>query len=359
MSRQVTVLPDRTVFSVEGNESILDAALRAGMSLDYGCANGNCGQCRARKLKGQVRRIRPSDYVLSETEKAQDYLLLCAHTAEADVVIEAHPAKVAADIPEQCIQTRVREIEHVNEDVAVLKLRTPRSQRLRFLAGQYAELRAADLPAYESTIASCPCDGLNIEFHVRRMPGEPFSQVIFNRLRTGDAVELRAPRGSFAFDDAFHGPLLFVAFDTGFAAIKSLLEHATALDEDRVIHLYWLACDRQGHYLDNLCRSWSDAFDQFSYRPLSLKDDYARLMHAPVASLDLVNFLFDDIVREISAATWQGQPLTSAAAAYVSAPEPLLEPARAALSQVGFDAARLRLEPVRGNRNAACLLKTL
>ena len=34
------------------------------------------------------------------------------------------------------------------------------------------------------------------------------------------------------------------------------------------VYLYWFASTDTGHYLDNLCRSWEDAFDDFYYYPL-------------------------------------------------------------------------------------------
>jgi CDP-4-dehydro-6-deoxyglucose reductase len=356
MSKKITLLPDKETFVIEGSESILEAAIRAGMSLDYGCANGNCGLCKARLVGGTVSCIRPTDYSLSPSEKAQNYILLCAHTADTDLSIEARAARAGEEIREQRITARIRSIKRVDADVAVLKLRTPRSQRLRFLAGQYASLLAPGLPPYEASIASCPCDDLNLEFHVRKLDGESFSQAVFEKFKVGDELDLVAPRGSFVFDDHFHGPLLFVAFDTGFAAIKSLLEHATAQNEDRVIRLYWIACDEQGHYLDNLCRSWSDAFDDFSYQSISVRNDYATLMEGAAASREIVEGYFRDIVKEMSAASFEDRPMAPQMMAYVSVPEPLIESVRTALTTAGLDPGRMKLEPVRGNRSAACLL---
>ena len=62
---------------------------------------------------------------------------------------------------------------------------------------------------------------------------------------------------------------MFLACDTGFAPIKSLLEHAMALEVSERLYLYWLATRPAGHYLANLCRSWADALDNFSYTPVA------------------------------------------------------------------------------------------
>jgi CDP-4-dehydro-6-deoxyglucose reductase len=34
------------------------------------------------------------------------------------------------------------------------------------------------------------------------------------------------------------------------------------------MQLYWIA-GKEGHYLNNLCRAWSDALDDFRYTPLA------------------------------------------------------------------------------------------
>ena len=80
-------------------------------------------------------------------------------------------------------------------------------------------------------------------------------------------LRIEGPRGEFVLKEESQRPLIFVACETGFAPVKSLIEHAMALDAAESLHLYWVAPDG-GHYLDNLCRSWSDALDDFRYRPL-------------------------------------------------------------------------------------------
>jgi CDP-4-dehydro-6-deoxyglucose reductase len=50
--------------------------------------------------------------------------------------------------------------------------------------------------------------------------------------------------------------------------VKSLIEHAIALEIGQDIHLYRIACKPGDEYLSNVCRSWSDAIDNFHYHPL-------------------------------------------------------------------------------------------
>ena len=140
MTAQVTLRPSGHEFFVEGSETILEAALHAGLAPAYGCGNGNCGLCKARVVAGETRQIRNTDYPLSEAERAQNYRLLCAHTAVSDLVIEMVEAQSPADIPEQQIVARVRSAAALDAETMLLHLQTPRSNRLRFLAGQSATL---------------------------------------------------------------------------------------------------------------------------------------------------------------------------------------------------------------------------
>jgi CDP-4-dehydro-6-deoxyglucose reductase len=265
----VQVKPSGREFFVEGIDSLLEAALRSGLSLDYGCSIGNCGKCRARVVSGQVHRLRHSDYAPTAAEKAAGVVLMCCHTALTDLVIEAREAHGAADMPLQSLDARVKSIAPMGEDMRLLHLQTPRTQRLRFLAGQSVKLSLADGALASLPVASCPCDERNLQFHVRRRDGDAFTERVFAGLKGVDSVRVEGPRGDFVLDEASARPLVFVAFDTGFAPVKSLIEHAMALDASESLHLYWVAAGEGGHYLDNLCRSWSDALDDFSYTPLA------------------------------------------------------------------------------------------
>jgi CDP-4-dehydro-6-deoxyglucose reductase len=54
-----------------------------------------------------------------------------------------------------------------------------------------------------------------------------------------------------------------------------LIEHAMALDVAERILLFWVADNDETNYLNNLCRAWNDALDNFEYVPLgseSLQD---------------------------------------------------------------------------------------
>jgi CDP-4-dehydro-6-deoxyglucose reductase len=273
MTAHVLVKPSGHEFFVDGNDSLLEAALRAGLSLDYGCSAGSCGKCKARVVSGQVHRTRHSDYVLSAAEKNAGAVLMCCNTALTDVVIEAREAHGAADMPLQTLDARVKSVTPLGDDVRLLHLQTPRSNRLRFLAGQSVSLSLGEGLGASLPVASCPCDDRNLQFHIRRRDGDAFAECVFGGLKGVDSVRVEGPRGEFVLHEESHRALVFIAGESGFAPIKSLIEHAMALEAAESLHLVWVAADRNGHYLDNLCRSWTDALDDFRYTPLAAGGD--------------------------------------------------------------------------------------
>lgn len=290
MTGQVTITPSGHVYPVEATESILEGGLKSGLALAYGCSNANCGLCKAKLVSGEVKRTRHQDYVFTEAEKGQGCLLMCANTVVSEVVIEAPEAGGAGDLPVQEIPTRVTKLEALDGGVTVLHLKTPRTQRLRFLAGQYVTLTADGISA-DYSVASCPCDDMRLQFHVRQGSGDPFAHLVDERLAKTDIVTVYGPHGDFVLREEYQRPIVFVAFGTGFAPIRSLIEHAMALEMPQPLYLYWSAAEadghspHDGHYLHNLCRSWTDALDDFHYRAGGIDDRLAARIEQDVGDL--------------------------------------------------------------------------
>ncbi len=277
MSAKVRVLPSGHEFFAGPHETLLEAGLRAGLALDYHCTNGSCGECKARIVSGELGDVAFHDYRFSEAEKRQGYTLMCRATAASDLVIEAGEAKSATDIPLQELTAKVSKLERVADDLLIVHLRTPRSKTLRFLAGQYVTLEIEGLPPRDKSIASCPCNGMLLQVHSRKRNGDPFPEYIFSQLKSSERVTVTGPFGEFTLDERSPRPALFLAYETGFASIKSLIEHAIALDLEQPLHLFWTVEKPGGHYMQNYCRSWADGLDNFRYTPLHLAIDQGPL----------------------------------------------------------------------------------
>lgn len=327
---RVTVRPSGHEFYAEARDTLLDAALRAGLKLDYGCGNGTCGSCKARIVSGEIAPAMSFDHPLAERERQQGYALLCAcRAASGEIVIETLEAQGPREIPEQEIAVRVRTVQHVGADTLVLHVQTPRTARLRFLAGQNATLHVVHAecgPRATYPIASCPCDDRDLRFHVGRSAADSLGSMLFSgAIGPGQTLLLRGPAGDFVLDGACN-PLAFFACDTGIAPVRSLIEHAMAVDAYPSITLDWLALRPDGHYLSGHFRAWAEAMDGFRYaahRALSAHEGAGQAVAALRAARPL-----------------QGLDI------YVAGPAGFVEATRAAAVAAGALPGRLRLAVV-------------
>src|SRR5882672_12033593 len=98
MAFQVTISPSGHVFSVEPGEAILEAALRQGFTLPYGCRNGACGSCKGKIISGNFDYGVYQEGALSEEEKAEGKALFCQTQPASDLLIEAREVSAAGEI---------------------------------------------------------------------------------------------------------------------------------------------------------------------------------------------------------------------------------------------------------------------
>ncbi len=270
MEKTITLLPSNHQFRLQGEETILEAALRSGHSPAYGCNNGNCGQCLAKLVSGETRQVRHSDFRLEGqppgSTTAHRQLLMCCHTALTDLVLHADEASSADDIPLQHIRARIKKIDASDPEVLVVSLQTPRTQTLRFLAGQSIQLTARKKIHGRFHLGNCPCDDRNLQLHLPTSARNTAAA-----LSSATHAELDGPYGDFTLVERPARPALFIASAHGFAPLKSIIEHAIALEYDAPLALFRL--DKQpAPYLHNLCRSWQDAFDDFHYQVIARHD---------------------------------------------------------------------------------------
>ena len=328
MSAHVRILPSGHDFFVEGTSSILEAGLRSGLALNYACSNGNCGKCKARVVSGEVNKISSHDHIISDADKANGHILMCCNAAVTDITLEALEAGSTEDIPQQNLTAKVKKLDTSRDDVALLHLKTPRTQRLRFLAGQYVALGGNEFPVSDQSVSSCPCDDMNLHFQIPKIPGNEFSDLIFNQLKNGDELDINGPNGSFVLNEESNHSLTFIAWHTGFAPVRSLIEHAMALDVAETINFVWITAKDEDRYLDNLCRSWSDALDNFTYTTILANLDTTDAKTA-------VNMIIENIDE------LDQQDI------YVAGNNTLLEECKTALIQKQFNPNQLKLDLIK------------
>jgi CDP-4-dehydro-6-deoxyglucose reductase len=239
LSYRVEFRPSGRRFTVEGGETVLEAALRAGLSPRYGCANGTCGDCLGRVLEGQVEPRGFAEHPIREADRAAGVVLLCACTPRSDLVVEAVEAAGADDIPPQSVRARVHDVTDLGGATA-LRLKVMRGGALRFLAGQHVRVRGPGTLQVEHALASCPCDAVNLELHLD--PGASPAERALCALARNDKLVVEGPLGGMTLDEEARRPLLFVCTGTGFGPIKGIVEHVINRELELPVRLVRRTC---------------------------------------------------------------------------------------------------------------------
>jgi CDP-4-dehydro-6-deoxyglucose reductase len=268
MPYQVTIHPSGHQFVVQDDETILEAALREGFALPYGCRNGACGACKGKVLSGQLDYGVHSATALKDEEKAQGRALFCRAKPLSDMVIEAKEIGAAKDIVVKTLPCRVEKLEKCADDVMVMKIKLPATERLQFLAGQYIDFQLKDGKTRSFSLANPPHDDALLELHIRHVPGGLFTEQVFSTLKARDILRLKGPLGSFFIRDDSDKPMIFIAGGTGFAPVKAMLEHAFAEHTDRELVLYWGVRSLKDLYMAELPQQWMAEHPNFSFIPV-------------------------------------------------------------------------------------------
>lgn len=268
MSFKVRIEPSGHSFCVEYDETILDAALRHGFALPYGCRNGACGSCKGKLIEGDVSYGENFPPALSDDEMERGLALFCSARPKGDLVIEVREIGAAKDIPVKVLPCRVAKMERLNDDVMRLYLKLPATERLQYLAGQYIDFLLKDGRRRSFSIANAPHDDELLELHIRRVEGGRFTSEVFSKLKEKAILRFEGPLGSFFLREDSRGPIILMAGGTGFAPIKGIIEHAISEGMTRPMHLYWGARARADLYLDSLARQWAREHAHIDYTPV-------------------------------------------------------------------------------------------
>jgi len=269
MSFSIKIEPSGRSFTVTEEESLLTAALNQGLSLPYGCRDGHCGSCKARLLKGEVHYPNNSlTEALSNEERIAGIALLCQAKPLSDITLETHLVGTGDEITVKKLPCRVQSKTLLTHDVMELRLKLPVTERLQFLAGQYIDILLPDGRRRSFSLANAPHDDQLLVLHIRLVDGGEFTDYVFNQLEEKTILRIEGPLGGFYLREDSDRPMIFMAGGTGFAPIRSLVEHCIAENTTRAIHLYWGVRAKRDLYAHETALQWAQQHTKIRYTPV-------------------------------------------------------------------------------------------
>src|ERR1700733_10148069 len=273
---RVKLFRSARAFETAADETVLDAALRAGLDVPHRCLGGNCGACRARLLEGEVAYPNGRPLGLSDAETADGLVLLCRAHARSDLLLETFVPATAGALRVRRLPCRVERIERLAPDGMGVFLRRPPAESFDFEPGQYVDVLLSKGRRRSCAIAAPPHDARPLELHVRRAPGGEFSEQVFAEEMRGAVLHLEGPLGNGVYREiaaaespgAAAPPLLLVGGGTGLAPLKSILRHVLETGLPRRMTLYWGVREERDLYAHAFLEEGARADARLRYAPV-------------------------------------------------------------------------------------------
>ena len=226
MSYELTIEPLGQTIAVDDGQTILDAALRAGIYLPHACCHGLCATCKVQVVDGEVDHGEASTFALMDFEREEGKTLACCCRLESDAVIEAEIDEDpdAENLPVDDYQGEVVRIEALTPTIRGIWLKLDRP--LHFQAGQYINLEVPSVDGHSRafSLANAPQQGDLVELNVRIVPGGQVTTWLHEKLEVGDKLKLSGPYGRFFVKKSAAVPLIFMAGGSGLSSPKSMIE---------------------------------------------------------------------------------------------------------------------------------------
>jgi len=228
-------------FSCQPEQMLLDAAHQQGIELEYSCRSGRCGVCKAQVVSGDTLALKEEE-ALTEQERSEHYILTCCRAATTDVSLDIEDLGELAAIETKTLPCRIDSLQTLSHDVIEVTLRTPPTNRLAFLPGQYLDIIGKEGLRRSYSMANMPREDGTISLQIRKVENGQMSRYWFDEAKANDLLRLEGPLGTFCLRKTNKPLLILLATGTGIAPIRAILEQLASSQElipFREIHLYW------------------------------------------------------------------------------------------------------------------------
>ena len=226
-------------FSCAPDDTILRAALRAGIGFPYECNVGSCGNCKFELLEGELQNTWEQAPGLSEKDRSKNRWLGCQSQPCANARIKMremeHYAPIHPPLKTQAQLLSKREITH---DLHEFTFEC--DQAMTFASGQYALIHFAGVPGPRAySMSQGGSSSKRMDFQVRLIPGGVGTEKLFT-MPVGEQVEIDGPYGMAYLRQDAPRDILLVGGGSGLAPMISLARGALALAEPKFKNIHFI-----------------------------------------------------------------------------------------------------------------------
>jgi toluene monooxygenase electron transfer component len=235
---RIRLAGSETEFDCPSDDTIMRAALRAGIGFPYQCNVGSCGTCRFELVEGAVEHERVDPPAWNERDRKRGRFMGCQARALTDCTI-----KVALDpaclTPPRPRRNRAEFIggRDITYDIREFRLRL--EEPAPFLPGQYALFYLPGVKGGRAySMSNVTDDGKEWQFQIRRVPNGAATTRLFDDFRPGETIEIDGPYGMAYLREDSSRDVLCLAGGAGISPMMSIARGAAKSDElkDCAIH---------------------------------------------------------------------------------------------------------------------------
>jgi CDP-4-dehydro-6-deoxyglucose reductase len=237
----VVKLSNGREFPAHAGDSLVDAALSAGITLPHSCKTGRCSACKCKVLQGETTVLQ-SETGLTNAEKAEGWILSCVRSAQTDVTLEVEDLGNLVLPPSKTLPCRISSIDWLATDVIRVMLRLPPTAEFRSIPGQYIDVIGPSGVRRSYSLANANTSDKTLELHIRAVDGGVMSDYWFKQAKANDLLRFNGPLGTFFLRSLDKLHLVFLATGTGIAPVKAMLEslpHIAPEQAPQSVTVFW------------------------------------------------------------------------------------------------------------------------
>ena len=253
-----------------GVDTILRAALRAGVGFPYECNSGGCGSCKFEIVSGSIENLWPEAPGLTERDRRKNKLLACQCVPASDLVIKVRldPLCVPHIRPQRRFAHLVGSSD-ITHDIREFRFVT--KSAAEFLPGQYASLNIPGVGAPRCySMSNLPNRDGEWHFQIRRVHHGRASAWLFEQARAGDRIEIDGPFGHAYLREQSLRDIVCVAGGSGLAPMVSIARGAVAAGmlRDRQLHFFYGGRTPRDLCGEEFLRSFREFGERIFYYPI-------------------------------------------------------------------------------------------
>jgi phenol hydroxylase P5 protein len=178
------------------DQTLLDSCIQAGIPVPYNCRSGECGECVAKLVSGEIHEMPGADpAIFNDAQRAAGKCLLCMCFPRSAIELDVPLNSDKPAIRPKTVNTMVEQVKRVTPTIFQVTVET--AGAVDYRAGQCFEWIIPGIKPNRIYSAANRPGQDRIDFHVRVYPGGRIGDYVGNTLSLGQNLEIKGPFGQF------------------------------------------------------------------------------------------------------------------------------------------------------------------